>query len=204
MLEISTSTADNSISMERRNYQRVSVTLFGRFMLEDKSEYACQITNMSPGNAGFGTKCPGKAGEHIVVYADHIGRFEGTISRIYADGFAMSVEASERKRDKLAAKLTWLSNQSDLGLPEDRRHDRIAPRNPTSNLVLEDGRTYPCRIIDLSLSGAAVKSDVKPAIGGIASLGSMRGRIVRHFDTGIAIEFFAVQERDSLAGFLNR
>lgn len=188
--------------MQRRDFQRVAVTLFGRFMLEDKSEYACQITNMSPGDAGFSTECNGKVGEHIVVYADHIGRFEGTISRIYDDGFAMSVEASDRKRDKLAAKLTWLSNQNDLGLPEDRRHDRTVPRDPTSNLVLEDGRTYPCKIIDLSMSGAAVKSDVKPAIGAIASLGSMRGRVVRHFDNGIAVEFFAVQKTESLTNFL--
>ena len=203
MLEISTDTSENTISMERRDFQRVPVTLFGRYMLEDKSEHACQITDMSPGSAGFGTTCPGKSGEHIVVYADHIGRFEGHITRISADGFAMTISASERKRDKLAAKLTWLSNQSELGLPEDRRHDRLSPRDPTSKLVLEDGRDYSCIIVDLSMSGAAVKTDVKPAIGSIATLGSMRGRVVRHFDEGVAIEFFAVQKRESLSTFLD-
>lgn len=203
MLEISTDISETSIPMERRDYQRVPVTLFGRFMLEDKSEYACQITDMSPGSAGFGTRCPGKLGERIVVYADHIGRFEGKISRIFNDGFAMAVEASDRKKDKLAAKLTWLSNQNELGLPEDRRHDRVVPRDPTSDLVLEDGRKYPCKIIDLSMSGAAVKSEVKPAIGSIATLGSMRGRVVRHFDDGVALEFFAVQKKESLSNFLN-
>ena len=60
MLEINTNTSENAISMERRDFQRVPVTLFGRYMLEDKSEHACQITNMSPGSAGFSTKCPGK------------------------------------------------------------------------------------------------------------------------------------------------
>ena len=202
MLDISTDTSENTISMERRDFQRVPVTLFGRYMLEDKSEHACQITDMSPGSAGFGTKCPGKSGEHIVVYADHIGRFEGHITRIYSDGFAMTINASDRKRDKLAAKLTWLSNQGELGLPEDRRHDRLAPRDPVSKLVLEDGRAYDCIIIDLSMSGAAVKSEVKPAIGSIANLGSMRGRVVRHFDEGVAIEFFAVQKRESLSSFV--
>jgi hypothetical protein len=75
------------------------------------------------------------------------------------------------------------------------------PRDPSSELVLEDGRTYRCRIIDLSMSGAAIKSDVKPAIGSIATLGTMRGRVVRHFDEGIALEFFAVQKRESLTRF---
>ncbi len=202
MLEISTHIPDGAPPIERRETQRVDVTIFGRFMLENKSEYACQITNMSPGSAGFATDCPGKVGEHIVVYVDHIGRFEGEISRVFNDGFAMEITASTRKKDKLAAKLTWLSNQSDLGLPEDRRHERLIPRDPTSNFVLEDGRTYQCRIIDLSMSGAAIKSEVKPAIGTIVTLGALRGRIVRHFDEGIAIEFFAVQERDSLSEFL--
>ena len=42
----------------------------------------------------------------------------------------MTIAATPRKRDKLAAQLTWLANRSTLGLPEDRRHDRIVPRNP--------------------------------------------------------------------------
>ncbi len=202
MLEVSPHPTHGAPPMERRNYQRVDVSIFGRFMLEDKSEYACQIKNMSPGSAGFSTPCPGKAGEHIVVYADHLGRFEGKISRIFVDGFAVAIEASERKMDKLAAKLTWLANQGTLGLPEDRRHERVLPRDPSSELVLEDGRTYHCQIIDLSMSGAAVKSSVKPAIGSIANLGSMRGRVVRHFDEGVALEFFAVQKKESLSSFL--
>ena len=42
----------------------------------------------------------------------------------------MTISATPRKRDKLAAQLTWLANRHILGLPEDRRHGRIAPRNP--------------------------------------------------------------------------
>lgn len=201
MFDLNTQPLPNAPRMERRGSQRVSVSIFGRFMLEDKSEYACEIVDMSPKSAGFSTRCPGAMGEHIVIYADHLGRFEGKISRIFDGGFAITIEASERKKDKLAAKLTWLSNQGTLGLPEDRRHDRLMPRDPSSELVLEDGRTYHCKIIDLSMSGAAIKSDVKPAIGSIATLGTMRGRVVRHFDEGIALEFFAVQKRESLSRF---
>ncbi len=204
MLQLNSQTSNGAPPMERRNFQRVPISVFGRFMLEDKSEYICQIDNMSPGSAGFATRCPGRVGEHIVVYADHLGRFEGKISRIYDDGFAVSIESSDRKKDKLAAKLTWLTNQGTLGLPEDRRHERVIPRDPTSELILEDGRTYHCRIIDLSMSGTAIKLKVKPAIGSIATLGSMRGRIVRHFEDGIAMEFFAVQEKESLSSFLGR
>ena len=42
----------------------------------------------------------------------------------------MTIAATPRKRDKLAAQLTWLANRHILSLPEDRRHGRIVPRNP--------------------------------------------------------------------------
>ena len=126
-------------------------------MLEDRSEHACQVIDMSPGNVSLRTDRIGSPGEKIIAYIDHIGRIEGVLTRTLEDGFAMTVVASERKRDKLAAQLTWLANKHELDLPEDRRHERVAPRSPMSVLQLQDGRQYPCRIIDLSLSGAAVE-----------------------------------------------
>ena len=57
--------------------------------------------------------------------------------------------------DKLAAQLTWLSNRHVLGLPEDRRHERVVPKASRTLLVLDSGHEYPCRVIDVSLSGAA-------------------------------------------------
>ncbi len=37
------------LSQERRRFQRVSVNLLGRYMLADRREFPCQVTNMSPG-----------------------------------------------------------------------------------------------------------------------------------------------------------
>ena len=34
---------------DRRRHRRVPVTLFGRFMREDKQEFPCQVINMSAG-----------------------------------------------------------------------------------------------------------------------------------------------------------
>jgi PilZ domain len=183
---------------ERRNFQRVRVKIYGRFMLEDRTEHPCQVTDMSPGNVALRADRVGEPGEKVIAYIDHIGRLEGVVTRTLDDGFAMTVIASERKRDKLAAQLTWLANKHELDLPEDRRHERVAPRNPITMLKLTDGRQYQCRIIDLSLSGAAVEIDVKPAIGIQVNLGTMRGQVVRHFEDGVAIEFSVVQRPETL------
>lgn len=183
---------------ERRTFQRVRVKIYGRFMLEDRTEHACQVIDMSPGNVAFRSDRAGDPGEKVIAYLDHIGRVEGVVTRKLQDGFAMTVIASERKKDKLAAQLTWLANKHELDLPEDRRHERVSPRNPMSILHLTDGRQYQCRIVDLSLSGAAVEISVRPALGVQVTLGSMRGQVVRHFEDGVAVEFAVLQSTDSL------
>lgn len=183
---------------ERRSFQRVRVKIYGRYMLEDRSEHPCQVLDMSPGDLAIRSVNRGEPGERVIAYLDHIGRIEGVITRLTDDGFAMTVVASERKREKLAAQLTWIANKHELDLPEDRRHQRVAPRNPITVLQLEDGRQYRCRILDLSLSGAAVEIEVRPALGVQVSLGSMRGQVVRHFPDGIAVEFAALQREETL------
>jgi len=183
---------------ERRNFQRVKIKVHGRYMLEDRSEHPCQVIDMSPGNVALRCTQLGAPGERVIAYLDHIGRIEGIVTRRLDDGFAMTIIASERKRDKLAAQLTWLANKHELDLPEDRRHERITPRNPITVLKLPDGRHYQCRIIDLSLSGAALEIEVKPDLGTQVMLASMRGTIVRHFEDGVAIEFATLQRPETL------
>jgi hypothetical protein len=183
---------------ERRRFQRVRVKIYGRYMLEDRSEYPCHVIDMSPGDVALRADRPGSLGEKVIAYLDHIGRVEGVVTRIIDGGFAMQLIASERKRDKLAAQLTWLANRHELDLPEDRRHERVSPRNPMTTLELADGSQYKCRIIDLSLSGAAIEVDAKPELGQPVLLGTMRGRVVRHFQEGIAIEFAVVQREEVL------
>jgi hypothetical protein len=183
---------------ERRRFQRVRVNLLGRYMLADRREFACQVANMSPGGMALIAPVSGKTGERIIAYIDHLGRLEGTIARLYQNGFAMTFAATPRKRDKLAAQLTWIANRHILNLPEDRRHGRITPRNPMTELTMPNGVRITCRIIDLSLSGAAVKTDQRPAIGMLLMLGKVQGRVVRHLEDGVAAEFTRLQHPDFL------
>ncbi len=60
-----------------------------------------------------------------------------------------------------------------------------------------DGRQYPCRIIDLSLSGAAMKIEVKPAVGIQVTLGTMRARWCASSRTALAIEFAVLQRPET-------
>lgn len=195
--------ADELTEVERQ-FQSVDLSLFGRYMLEDKREFPCQISSMSPGTANLIGPRAGEVGETVIAYMDHVGRLEGKVLRVFHGGFAMSVNATSQKRDKLAAKITWIANRHELNLPEDRRHERVVPSAKLAEIKLEDGRHYSVRIIDLSMSGAAIEIDVRPAIGTLIWLGNMRGRIVRHFDEGVAIEFAILQNHDTLRDFIAR
>ncbi|MEH2476150.1 hypothetical protein V1281_002680 [Nitrobacteraceae bacterium AZCC 2161] len=188
---------------ERRRFQRVKVHLLGRYMLPDRREFPCQVINMSPGGLALLGPGIGNVGDRVIAYLDHIGRVEGKVTRIIDNGFAMSVGATPRKRDKLAAQLTWLANRDILNLPEDRRHDRIVPRNPISLLTLEDGSQMTCRIIDLSLSGAAIAAEKRPPLNTHVSLGRVKSRVVRHLEDGFALEFIHQQPAETLEDSVN-
>jgi c-di-GMP-binding flagellar brake protein YcgR len=188
----------SALAADHRRYQRVKVDLLGRYMLEDRREFPCQVVDMSPGGMALIAPQCGRLGERVVAYIDLIGRLEGIISRIFPSGFSMTIAASQRKRDKLAAQLTWLANRHILDLPEDRRHQRVAIRDQTTTLVMENGIQEKCRVVDLSVSGVAVISDNRPPIGSSVRVGKAPGRVVRHLENGFAVEFTRIQNADAL------
>jgi hypothetical protein len=154
---------------------------------------------MSAGGMALLSPAICETGERIVAYLDVIGRIEGIVVRPSDGGFAVRIVAGPHKREKIVNQLTWLINRDRLGLSEGRRHERVVPRNPSSKLILPNGEIYDCRVIDVSLSGASIASDVRPPIGAGVVLGRMRGRVVRHHDKGLAIQFADLQDPDSLA-----
>ncbi|MET3756987.1 hypothetical protein ABID08_004366 [Rhizobium binae] len=178
------------------------INMQGRLMLANYEEFECMVIDMSPGDMYVTCSGRPRANERVVAYIDHLGRVEGYVQTLDGRGFTMSINATERKREKLAAQLTWLANKHELGLPEDRRHDRLTPRDVKTELTLDDGTRYACRIMDLSLSGAAIDVEMRPSIGTAVRLGNMRGRVVRHFVEGVAIEFLSIQSRETLREFL--
>ena len=183
---------------DRRRYQRVNLPLLGRFMRENKQEYPCQIINMSPGGIAVRAPIVGEMGERVVIYLDTLGRFEGNLVRTYEDGFALHLNASSYKREKIANQLTWLVNKNHLNLTEERQHSRIVPKKTSTKISMIDGSTLDCQIQDVSLGGGAVAVEPKPGVGQLVTLGLTPGRVVRHTEQGISIEFLEIQDPATL------
>jgi PilZ domain len=181
---------------ERRRFQRARLDLEGRLMLADGQEASCRVTDISPGGMALKALICGEPGERVVTYIDCLGRIEGVIVRQFPGGFALSISSTAHKRDKIAAQLTWLANRDIL--PEQRRHRRIKPRNPSARILLPNGFYVDCRVIDMSQSGAGIASDQRPAIGALVTIGKTPGRVARHIEGGFAVEFTRLQHEDSL------
>lgn len=176
----------------------VNQTLFGRFMLPNMSEHACQVSDISLDGATFLTAIPVPPGLAIVAYLEEVGRVEATSARAIEGGFEVTFNLTGARRDRFETRLKWLAQKEGGQSIEDRRHARYEPREKQSQITMPDGREYACEVMDISLSGAAVKVEVMPSLGTHILLGKMRGRVVRYLENGIAIEFVKLLERGQL------
>ncbi len=184
----------NARAEERRRHSRVKVRLPGQFMRENRREFSCITIDMSPGGVAFAADERVDLAERIVAYLDHVGRVEGRVMREFPGGFAIAMRLPPLKRDRLADQLTWLANRQQLGMPEDRRHERVRPRKTRTMLILPTGREVMATIIDISQSGVALSlaSPVAPPVGTPVTVGATKGRVVRLFSEGLAVEFARV------------
>lgn len=187
-----------AVEPDQRRHRRVPLTLLGRFMRANRQEYPCKLVDISVGGAALMSPVSVEDRETIVVYLDCLGGLEGTVVRQFAGGFALALNATQYKREKLAAQLTWLINRHELEPGEARRHERVAPRNASSSLKLADGLSIACSVIDVSISGAAIATDARPPLGSEVWLAKLRSRVVRHHDSGIAVRFVDIQQPTAL------
>ena len=158
-----------------------------RFMLPDQSEHVCRVNNLSIGGAVFLTNKIPHIGLPIVAYIGDLGRIEATVGPATDGGFTIHYSLTGPRLERLQQRVKALLD-SNTGIAQ-RRHMRVAPQDPYSHIKLPDGRIYPCEVLDISISSAAIKTDVIPGLGTFLMLGRMKGRVVRYLESGVAIEF---------------
>jgi len=171
--------------------------LFGRLMLPDHAEFPFQVSQISPDGATVLTQAKAPEGIKIVAYIDEIGRVEANVIAEFDGGIALEFIATPTRRLRLEQKLKWLS-ENDKDASNLRRHERFEPKETESHITLPDGRMYKTEVIDISVGGAAVKTDILPNLGTCVLLGKMHGRVVRYIEDGIAIEFLKLLTPDTL------
>ena len=119
-----------SLRKDRRLNRRVPVSIRGRFLADDNEDHRLLTLNMSCGGARLRANRRPPVGTPLVCYFDDLGRIEAEVVRHTEDGFAVRFRVTQRKRDKIADRLTWLANYKQLGLSDERAEPRHAAGGP--------------------------------------------------------------------------
>ena len=174
---------------ERRKHLRLEVDLSGKFFIPaEQREETCRIVDLSPTGARVASSFVPANDAQLVLYIDQFGRFECDVMRTEWGHFGVLFRCSALKQARLAEQLEIIAKQ---GAPQPatlRRHDR-GEGGALSQFTRSSGQTAHCEVLDLSLSGLSLKTNVKPPVGEVITIGHVSGRVVRHHETGIAVEF---------------
>ncbi|HWV42617.1 PilZ domain-containing protein [Pseudorhodoplanes sp.] len=202
---------DDIVMVDRRRIARTDAAIGGRYSLAgrrnvrgERREFACRTIDIS--SEAIALICPvvGPIGERVIAHFDEFGRLEGQIVRLFKNGFVMRLVLGRGEYETLSARIDWLHRHKHHNLPDDREHKRTAPKNPHSTVMLSDGTVRGCFVIDMSVSGASVSSEVTPQLGDVLAVGKIIGRVVRVFPEGFAVRFIELQDPDSLEYLLIR
>jgi hypothetical protein len=181
---------------ERRRFQRVRVDLPGRlFIPADSHEARCTIIDLSPGGAAIACETVPAAGTPVILYVDNFGRFEGLVVRRDGHGFGVAFVCTPSKRERTAEQLILFLNRTLVDDSVLRRHERSNQKG-FAKFTRADGQIVQCEVVDISVGGVSLRSDVKPPIGEFVLIAQIAGRIVRHHTDGIGIQFVG-QEKAS-------
>ncbi|MEK7266677.1 MAG: PilZ domain-containing protein [Pseudomonadota bacterium] len=178
---------------ERRRHRRVGLTLKARVLKQGGDEEPCLVVNISAGGALLKAVNPPLAGEKVVVYIDDVGRYEGLVIRSAKHHFAVDYRARKAKTRRAADNLTHALNTPHMRLDR-RQNPRIQQDQPTV-LTLESGESFACEILDISLTGASIAIEPKPALGAVVTVGRTPAKVVRRHEKGVGVVFTGAPEK---------
>lgn len=190
-------------SAERRRFRRVKVDTPGRlFIPSDSREACCTVSDLSPGGAAITCETIPDAGTPVVLYVDNFGRFEGTVVRRDGYGFGISFVSTPSKRERTAEQLTLFMNKTLVDDSVLRRHERSNQKG-FAKFTRTDGQIVSCEVMDISVGGVSLKTEIKPPIGEFVLIAQIAGRVARHHSDGIGIEFVGQDKVQEAAHHIN-
>jgi hypothetical protein len=184
---------DDDAGLDRRRFRRVSVSLPGRYMLEDGSEYPCICTDISVGGVRLSAAHAGPWGSRVIAYISGVGRIEGYIVRRAPGWFALENRITLRKGERVQERIALIAESEHAESAQRRAFSRDSDSRQ-AYLTTHDGRRHVAEITDITREGAAVLTEAQPEIDERVRLESRRARVVRLFPGGLSLQFEAAAE----------
>ena len=133
--------------------------------------------------------------ERVVLRLDHFGELQGVVGRVFDGGLFIKLAMTKTARVSFTEKLDWFEKIKNHDAPDRRIEPRFVPLNPYTQIMWPDGKRETCRVVDLSVSGAAMAADTIPPLGTVLAVGKVIGRVARCFSGGFAVRFVERQDR---------
>ena len=185
---------------DARRYQRISLNLPARIVINAVDEYEGRLLNISPGDMALICSAQVVIGDAAVVHIDGLDVIESTVARTFPDGFATSFLLSKRRRNLLTEQLMLRANPDFAeGLGDRRATLRHRDNSARTVCRLADGSSLFVTIVDTSVNGVSVDARRRPPIGSPIHVGRRRGVIVRHSPRGFVVVYEAGQSETDTA-----
>ena len=174
---------------EQRAHERIATALAGKFFVPaEQATLDCQVINLSAGGAGVQCAEPPPLNTFVVLYIDGFGRFECVATRFVDGELGLRFVCKEAKRQRLLQDLASYVNNGTTNGTLLRRHPR-APSISVGYFSRPNGELARCDVLDISLQGVSLRTDSRPPLGEVINLGRTWGRVIRHHEDGIAVQF---------------
>ncbi len=162
--------------------------------------FACRTNRVSPYRMIVDVPVVGKVGDYLTSYFRDFGKLDGHISDTKPGSFLLELDVTYATRQRIANKLVWLEQKQrdPESILEQRRAARIIPAKSHTTLTLADGAVHECFVIDMSVVGVSVSSEMQLEVGTPLAIGACVGRIVRVFPSGFAVQFIEPLKRYDL------
>lgn len=176
--------------VEQRRAERTQLALEGRiFVPAEDATIDCRIVDLSASGAGVQCAEMPPLQTFVVLYVEGFGRFEAVVARVVGEVLGLRFVFTDSKRKRLTDRLARYIAGGAIDPTSLRRHKRV-PGPPVASFVREKGgEKFSCEVVDISLTGASLKTNQRPLIGETVLIGRMPACVVRYHDNGFAVVF---------------
>ena len=182
------------LSDDRAEYERVRTALAGKmFVPTEDMTLDCQIVNLSAGGARIQCEAPPPRHIRVVLYIEGFGRFEAITTRYVRDELGLRFVGTEEKRQRLLQDIASFINGGVTRATQLRRHVRTASTS-FGYFVPSSGEFCLLQCTERLIARDVASNERTSSHWRDREFGCTRGRVVRHHENGIAIQFLGVEK----------
>jgi hypothetical protein len=176
---------------ERRSIPRVKLVLPALCWSQFRPDFYAVTEDVAQYGIRFKAAVIPSVGETITCSIRHTGSLETKVIRTGRDRFAVRVLRAEYPLRLVAQNLLGLAEEQNAAPVLQRAAERIVPEVSDVVVTTPYGTMIPGRVLNVSVTGAAVSVDEPIEVGTLIMIGSTPAKVARCFDNGIGAAFLS-------------